>query len=214
MPRILFLAITLAFVIPSLFAEDKSAELGSANALIREMNLARQNPALYAGYVEELRAHFNGKMFVRGRMRVITKEGVAAIDEAVRFLRSVQPLQPLTLSPGMCRGAADHCADQAGGAMGHGNPSGRMNRYGRWSVLWGENLSYGKTSARDIVLTLIVDDGLSGRKHRKNIFNPTFNYAGAASGPHARYGTVCTTDFAGGYAERGQVGEPLFARNP
>ena len=214
MPRFLALAITLAFVTPCLFAEDKSAELALANAIIREMNLARQNPALYAGYVDELRAHFNGKMFVRGRMRVITKEGVAAIDEAVRFLRSVQPLQPLTLSPGMCRGAADHCADQAGGATGHGNPSGRMNRYGRWSVLWGENISYGKTSARDIVLTLIVNDGLPGRKHRKNIFNPTFNYAGAASGPHARYGTVCTTDFAGGYAERDQVAEPLFARNP
>jgi len=214
MPRVLSLLINLVFLTPTLFAEDKPAEAGSANAIIREMNLARQNPALYAGYVDELRAHFNGKMFVRGRTRLITKEGLAAIDEAVRFLRSVQPLQPLTLSPGMCRGAADHCADQAGGATGHGNPSGRMNRYGRWSVLWGENISYGKTSARDIVLTLIVDDGLPGRKHRKNIFNPTFNYAGAASGSHARYGTVCTTDFAGGYAERGQVAQPLFARNP
>lgn len=178
----------------------------SASAVIREMNLARQNPALYATYVEELRSHFDGKFLVLpGRTRLVTKEGVRAIDEAVRFLRSAQPIQPLTLSAGMSRGAADHCANQAGGAMGHGNPSARMSRYGTWSSLWGENIAYGKTTARDIVMALIIDDGLPARKHRKNIFNPTFNYAGAAYGPHARYRSVCTTDFAGGYTERGQA---------
>lgn len=186
----------------------------TAGAVVREMNLARENPALYASYIEDLRSHFDGRMLVLpGRTRLVTKEGAHAIDEAVRFLRSAQPLQPLTLSAGMSRGAADHCADQVGGAMGHGNPSGRMSRYGRWSALWGENISYGKTNARDIVMALIIDDGQPARKHRKNIFNSTFNFAGAAYGPHARYGSVCTTDFAGGYAERGQS-DTLFARNP
>jgi uncharacterized protein YkwD len=196
----------LLFTAPVLFAKPSSDGDGvSANAIIREMNLARQNPALYATYMEELRSNFNGRVLVLpGHTNPITKESARAIDDAVRFLRSAQPIQPLTLSAGMSRGAADHCADQARGAMGHGNPSGRMNRYGRWSVLWGENIAYGKTNARDIVMALIIDDGQPARKHRKNIFNPTFNYAGVGYGPHARYGSVCTTDFAGGYTERGQ----------
>jgi uncharacterized protein YkwD len=183
------------------------------------MNLARQNPGLYATYVEELRSHFDGKMLVLpGRTRLVTKEGARALDDAVRFLRSAQPLPPLTLSEGMCQSAADHCADQAGGAMGHDgsdrtNPGARMSRYGTWSVLWGENISYGKTNARDIVLALIIDDGLPARKHRKNIFNPSFNFAGAGYGPHARYRFVCTTDFAGGYVENGRR-DALVARNP
>lgn len=206
----------LLFTAPVLFAKSFSDGDGvSAGAIVREMNLARQNPALYATYIEELRSNFNGRILaLPGHTNLITKEGTGAIDEAVRFLRSAQPMQALTLSAGMSRGAADHCADQARGAMGHGNPSARMNRYGRWSVLWGENIAYGKTNARDIVMALIIDDGQPARKHRKNIFNPTFNYAGVGYGPHARYGSVCTTDFAGGYAERGQAAEPLVARYP
>lgn len=193
-----------------------SAEEGgvSAGAVIREMNLARQNPATYATYLEELRSQFNGRFLVLpGKTRLHTREGLGAVDEAIRFLRSTQPLQPLALSPGMCRGAADHCAAQAGGAIGHGNPASRMNRYGKWAAAWGENIAYGKTSARAIVMALIIDDGLPARKHRANIFAAKFNYAGAAYGRHARYGSVCSIDFAGAYTERGQFAESLLARN-
>jgi uncharacterized protein YkwD len=79
---------------------------------------------------------------------------------------------------------------------------------------WGENLSYGKSSARDVVLALIIDDGSPARKHRQNIFNPNYNVAGAAFGPHARFRTMCSMDFAGGYAERGTTpADTLVARN-
>jgi uncharacterized protein YkwD len=176
----------------------------TGSAVIHEMNLARQNPAAYAGFLEDVRAHYNGRFLVlHGQTRTYPREGLGAVDEAIHFLRSAQPLQPLALSPGLCRGAADHCAEQAGGAMGHGNPATRINRYGSWASSWGENISYGKMSARDVVLALIMDDGLPARKHRANIFAAKFNYAGAAYGPHARYGSVCSIDFAGAYLERG-----------
>jgi uncharacterized protein YkwD len=62
---------------------------------------------------------------------------------------------------------------------------------------------------------LIIDDGLPARKHRANIFAAKFNYAGAGYGLHARYGSVCSIDFAGAYFERGgQTAETaLVARN-
>jgi uncharacterized protein YkwD len=65
-----------------------------------------------------------------------------------------------------------------------------------------------------VVLALIIDDGLPTRKHRANIFNPNYNVAGAAFGPHARFRTMCSMDFAGGYAERGRTdADTLVARN-
>jgi hypothetical protein len=202
----------LASALPIFCAEPDAVTPG---AILREMNRARQNPAEYAAFLEELRAHFNGRYLVLpGQTRIYTREGLHAVNEAIRFLRSVKPIQPLALSPGMCKGAADHCAGQIGGAIGHGNPARRMNRYGNWTAAWGENISYGKKSARDIVLALIIDDGLPARKHRANIFASKFNFTGVAYGPHARYGSVCSIDFAGGYIERGQPSaEPLLARN-
>jgi uncharacterized protein YkwD len=201
--------ITAASLVFSLYSaqakENGSAETEpvSPTAVLRELNLARENPGLYAAFVAESRP---SHMIEHGR----------AVDEAVRFLKKARPLPPLALSSGMSRAAADHCAEQVEGQLGHdgadrSSPGDRISRYGTWSATWGENISYGQKTARGIVLTLIIDDGVRSRGHRQNIFNPKFNYAGAAFGPHARYRTVCSIDFAGGYAERG---EALVARNP
>jgi uncharacterized protein YkwD len=216
-PAVLFLSF---FATMSAFAADGETDSTSGRAVIREMNLARQNPALYATFVRELRGRMIGNVLVLpGHTRIRTKEGTAALDDAIRFLQSAQPLPPLTLSGGMSRAAADHCADQADGGFGHegrdrSHAGQRIARYGNFSGGWGENISYGKSSARDVVLALIIDDGLPARKHRKNIFNPSFNYAGAAVGRHARFGTMCSMDFAGGYAERGETApDTLVVRN-
>jgi uncharacterized protein YkwD len=203
-----------------LLAAEKPDDAASGRAVIREMNLARQTPALYATFIQELRGQINGPVLILpGGTRYRIKEGTGALDEAIRFLQHAQPLPPLAFSPGMSRAAADHCADQANGGFGHegrdrSHAGQRIARYGSVSGSWGENLSYGKSTARDVVLAMIIDDGLRDRKHRKNIFNPGFNFAGAAFGRHARFGTVCSMDFAGGYAERGEnSADTLVARN-
>lgn len=199
--RLVILATTTTvFALNFVHAKENSApaepEQVSATAVIRELNVARENPKIYATFAAESRP-----------LHMI--EGGRAVDEAVHFLTKARPLPPLTLSTGMCRAAADHCAEQVGGQLGHdgtdrSRPGDRISRYGNWSTTWGENISYSQKTARGVVLALIIDDGVRSRGHRKNIFNPKFNYAGAAFGPHARYHTVCTIDFAGGYTERAE----------
>jgi hypothetical protein len=187
--------------------------------VVREMNLARQHPEIYAGFLEEWRPQFRGYLRVLPGHRMLrTREGIGAVDEAIRFLRHTRPLRPLAFSKGMALAAAEHVADQANGAMGHegsdfSNAGERMNRHGAWHTLWGENIAYGHDTPRSIVLALIVDDGQRARKHRKNIFNPAFTRAGAAIGPHGRYRTVCSMEFAAIFVEAGAGLDSLVARN-
>jgi len=204
----------------SLAGDDKAPRPAAVGtAVVREMNLARQHPEIYAGFLEQWRTQFRGNLRVwPGHLRLRTREGISAVDEAVRFLHHTRPLRPLAFSTGIALAATDHVTDQANGAMGHkgsdfSNAGERMNRYGTWHTLWGENIAYGHDTARDIVLALIVDDGQRARKHRKNIFNPAFTCAGAAVGPHARYRTVCSMDFAASYIEAGAGLGSLVARN-
>ncbi len=176
-------------------------------AVVHEINIARQNPTLYATFLEQARQSYAGRVrLFPGNIRLCTHEGVRAVDEAIRFLQRAQPLPALALSPGLCLAAADHCREQAGGAVGHhgrngSNPGSRISRYGVAAQWWGENIAYGQRSARAIVMALIVDDGIRGRGHRRNLFNSNYNAAGAAYGRQARFGTVCSIDFASGYAD-------------
>ena len=207
-----FLPLLFGFFLPLLLAADpdvSSVDSGKVTgaAIVHEINTARENPSLYATLLEQARENYVAPVHpLPGRILLSKREGLRALDEAIRFLRHARPLPSLGLSPGLCSAAADHCREQADGAVGHhgpgrSNPGSRISRYGVVAQGWAENIAYGQHSARAIVMALIIDDGVPGRGHRRNIFNPNYNAAGAAYGPHARYGSVCSIDFAAGYAE-------------
>jgi uncharacterized protein YkwD len=71
----------------------------------------------------------------------------------------------------------------------------------QWTGSIGENISYGPDDGLEVVLQLIIDDGVPDRGHRANIFSPDFRLAGVACGPHPTFRTVCVIDFAGGTRE-------------
>lgn len=177
--------------------------------VVQEINLARQYPKQYADLLEKHKPFYNGKYFKRpGEITIVTKEGVKALNEAIRFLRKVKPIEPVRASKGMSRAARDHVNDQGPtGKLDHEGTDGsqpwdRVSRYGKWRITVGENIAYGDKTARDIVIGLIVDDGVPNRGHRKNIFNPEFRVIGVAFGSHKRYRTMCVIDFAGGFEEK------------
>jgi uncharacterized protein YkwD len=179
------------------------------NSVVREINTARMAPKDYAFLLEQSKKYYDGKLLkLPMQTPILTKEGVGAVVEAIRFLRSSKPLPPLNPSKGMSLGARDHVNDQgsSGSSQHRGSdgsqPRDRVNRYGTWEKRIGENMAYGSNKAGSIVMFLIIDDGVSNRGHRKNIFNPDFHVIGVACGHHPTYGTVCVITFAGGYKEK------------
>ena len=143
-------------------------------------------------------------------MRAIPQADERCVAEAEAFLRRQRPLEPLQSVPGLVLSARQHVNDQGPtGEIGHkgtdgGSPWSRMTKQGQWTGRAGENISYGYADPRTIVVTLIVDQGVPDRGHRRNIFCRDFKVAGTACGPHARYGVMCVIDFANGFAEKGE----------
>jgi len=210
-----FLIFLLFFSIPTTgFARSGTIEpvgyLSSLeNAIVYEINMARTNPKGYASFLGKWKRYYDGELLkIPGEAILMTQEGVTAVNEAIGSMRSTNPASRLNPSKGMSSGARDHVTDQgSSGSSQHKGSDGsqpwdRVNRYGTWEKSIAENIAYGSDKARNIVMHLIIDDGVSSRGHRKNIFNPDFRVIGVACGHHRTYRTVCVITFAGGYKEK------------
>jgi len=53
--------------------------------------------------------------------------------------------------------------------------------------LMGENLAFGNKTGKDAILSLLIDDGIPNRLHRKNLFSDEFTHIGMAMGEHMSY---------------------------
>lgn len=160
-------------------------------AVLDELNFARARPAEYA---RELRRELN------------RSDDPAAVEEAIDFLERQASLPPLESDRRVAAAARQHAQAQgARGDVGHGAAGGlgqRLRGQGVWAGLSAENISYGFDDARDVVRQLIIDSGVPGRGHRRNIFASGYQLAGVACGPHRAYGAMCVIDFAGALVPR------------
>jgi len=173
-------------------------------------NALRSDPRKFAEiYVKEIKKNYHGSIlyYPDGRM-VRTYEGIRAVNKLYRQLLKENKMGLVYPSKGLCKAAAEHVRDQAKtGRTGHSGSNGsgpfkRMNRYGKWYLSAGENISYGVGRGLGIVLQLLIDDGVRSRAHRENILNKNFKKAGVAIDLHPVYGFICTIDYAENYIEK------------
>lgn len=101
------------------------------------------------------------------------------------------------------KSAKDHVLDTGpSGATGHTGVDGssmtdRIDRYGSWQSTAGENIMYRSTRPLQVLIDLAVDDGVSGRGHRTNIFKAEYAYTGMYTGTHATYDTQTVLVYTG-----------------
>jgi hypothetical protein len=188
--------------------------------VVFELNKVRSNPKRYAElYIRPRLDWFGGAFGANSFLApgktvyTSTREGPKGVRECIADLSKTSAMPPLAPREGLFKAAKDHTADiGAKGQTGHTGSDGssmsdRLARYGKWDGGSGENLSFGQDTAQDIVVQLLIDDGVSNRGHRKNILNKSFAFVGASVGTHKRYGSMCTMDFANHYLTTGNAEE-------
>jgi uncharacterized protein YkwD len=169
--------------------------------VLLEINKARTDPAKYAElYIKPTLEHYDGNLY-KGYLK--TKEGAAVVGECIKVMSGAAKRSPLALDLKLVKLSKYHTAKQSiTKETGHDSPHGksfkkRFKRLIKKGLAVGENISYGNNTAREIIVQLLVDDGVSGRGHRKNILDKDYTDCGIACGTHEKYNYMCTIDFSG-----------------
>lgn len=187
-------------------------------SVITESNRIRADPVCYIPILEEYIGYFkDGNILAKpGQVPIETYEGVNAFEEAIKFLKKQKPVPTLTYDERLFNAANDHAKDIGPkGLYSHEgsdgkNPSERVDKYCEWEKACCENVELGGQTGVDVIISLLVDDGVEKRLHREHLFREEFTHIGASSGPHKDYDIVTVIVYVGGVRN---LGRPFFNRS-
>lgn len=146
-------------------------------------------------------ARYDGTLFAETFLETYVMENATEnsrdLRSLFRDLEQVSGHPPLIPEEDLTVIAREHATTSGrSGHVGHGDFNRRFESLmGNPYLQVAENCSYGYDRAIDIVITLLIDEGVRDRGHRRNILNERFNSAGVSIRPHRRYRVNCVTDF-------------------
>lgn len=174
----------------SLFTKEQLKEANTAEnyaklsqdekEVIQITNLFRMHPAKIAD--EYLTPYFKKHK----------KEVNNYTKSLVNDVKKTKPCIALLPEDICMKSAASH-AEKMGksGKTGHDGMSQRLKPYG----FAGENCDYGHNKAIDIIMSLMIDEGVPSLGHRKNILDADYTHIGVAIRTHKKYKHNCVMDF-------------------
>ena len=124
------------------------------------------------------------------------------------FLKTVAKLDSYKFSESLAKPAHVQLKDlQENNSFGHFGKDGsnlpaRISRFGSLPINYAENITYYVDLPKEIVMTMIIDDGIAGRGHRKNLFSQSFKVVGIAYGKGSGREGLCVTVFANSFREQ------------
>ena len=148
------------------------------------LNLARADGPLFA------------ETFLKGYLALKEKKSDRYIRSLYRDLQDVKDLPMLQPEKDLYEIAREH-AIRSGmkGYEGHRRFKSRYSPVMKKYMEVGENIYYGKYTPDEIVLQLLIDEGIQDLGHRNNILNPRFNSIGVCIKPHKTFIYNCVMSF-------------------
>jgi uncharacterized protein YkwD len=178
-------------------------------AVVEEINQARNDPQKFVSYLEEYRKYMKDNILsLPNKTQRATIEGIMAIDDAINDLKKMSKSNSFEVSNGLSKVARQQVSDlQENVKLKHFGKDGsgldaRLMKFGFVGEAASENISYRVDTAREVILNMIIDDGIKSRSHRKNVFSTAFKVFGIACGTASDKTTVCVAEFADSFNER------------
>jgi hypothetical protein len=170
---------------PSQSASQQAANTSTSNTatalepeILSEINRVRTNPQDYAQWLESQRQYYDGIWLkLPGEKPVRTNKGKQVLEEAIAFLKEQSPLPPVATSEQTAASATSELANFA-------NASNI------------QYFSYGRKTAKGIVMDLVVDELFPDRRRRQSLLSPEAEDTGVACKPDPRYAKVCAIAFS------------------
>jgi uncharacterized protein YkwD len=158
--------------------------------VLKLLNAVRTDPKAF------ISSHVNNYL----KEKNLTKNSYA--KSLVSDLKKCQKMGEVKSSKILNEVAQMHALDMGKtGTVGHSSSDGttfseRLRKKANAGGMIAENCDYGNEEPLDIVMALLIDDGIKSLGHRKNILEPQYQWIGIAIEKHKTYRVNCVMDFA------------------
>ncbi|MEZ4938097.1 MAG: CAP domain-containing protein [Crocinitomicaceae bacterium] len=120
----------------------------------------------------------------------------ADYNSLVRELKKVKNLPVLNPTEDLTNMAKEHAVTSGKtGHVGHRGYNIRSDKYCKDYSYYSENCDYGVDDPLEVVIDLLIDEGVPGKGHRENILNPDVNSIGVGYAPHKTYEVNVVCEF-------------------
>ena len=177
------------------------------------INKYRANPRELARHLERLKKYLDTSTNILSepdKIQIQMVEGEEVFNEAINYLKSLRPLEPLQWEDALAASAQEHVDDIGPKGLllyqssDGTEPEERITKYGKYIDSLGENIDFGPNDAIGVIVSLTLDDGEEERPHRDNLFRNDYKKIGIACGPHQTEFQMCVMDLAYDFIPKGK----------
>jgi uncharacterized protein YkwD len=167
--------------------------------LLNEHNRLRANPKEYIPILKKYLDSVDDNNFVSFSCGKKYKlyEGPQVINEAITYIQNLPPKKTLTFDASISK-AAQNWADtlcKDTNQIKLNSLSERLDRFLEWDFSCAENVDFDSSHPRDVLVNLLIDDGIPSRCHRENLFREDMNYIGIGLSNHPQLGKCVVINY-------------------
>ena len=171
--------------------------------VIIESNRIRTNPKAYIPILEEYLDNFDGNLLrLPDKNEIIeTEEGPKAYKEAIEFLKNQKPINIIEYDEEASKVAQDYSkflfSSKEDQIEDEAQIEQRVEKYLEYDYSLSENIDFGGSTGIEVIVNLLVDDGVKNRIHRDNLFSDKYDYYGVGVFEHPDYDFCTVIDYFG-----------------